>query len=210
MLKVYTKLCKDIDSSFNTNGTTQTMEKFFQFPKREDILYVICVKLHSLILRMPEVVDPVVMKISSKLRGILENPEILANDNAPTSSEELVRLLTTQQLQGYNTTSVKYVDGVLRYCIAQPLEDMLFSKQLVIDRHTTCFAPMQVIKQLIKVQTKEDTVTALNDRMKILKKIAAIAPDLETDLGIVIIDRKGARLKTDVKIESGVTHVLIN
>lgn len=210
MIDVYVKLCKSLQESFGTIGLSATMQKYFKFPETVDLLYVICVKLNSILLSPDTETDPVIKIVLEKLQSIMENPELLEIEETEESAEDLIKLLTTQQLTDCATTSVKYVNGELKYCVKQPIEEMLFAKQMMFDKHTTYQVPLEILKQLIKNQAKEETVNALKDRVKVLKKLASIASNMETPLGIVTIDRKNARLKTGINVESGVTQVLIN
>lgn len=213
MLEAYEKLCANIADSLTSDGMSKTLKKYFQFPERDDLLCSICSKLHALILKTPEDVSPTAVLVYSKLQSVCDNPELFIGEDVDVSNEDLIKLLTTQQLQDCPTTSVKYVNGTLRYAMGQSLEDMLFAKELNIDKHTTCISALTVIRQLLKSSenTNEDLISALCDRAKVLKKISSIAQGLTTKFAVIQIDRKGPRLKTDVRKESPeLTYVTIN
>lgn len=210
MLELYTKLCKDIEKSFDKDGISVTLQKYFQFPEKSDLLYVICVKLKAILLKPGVNTEFVVRKVYAKLRNILDNPDILKVEDSDTSTKDFINLLTTSQLSEYSTTSVKYVDGKLMYCVKQPIEEMLFSKEMFFDKHTTYQQPLRVLRQLLKNYTDEDSINKLKDRSKVLKKIAKVAAMMDTSKGFVTIDRQGDRLKSSIQTKADVTYLLIN
>lgn len=208
MLLEFKKFCANLQKSFSEIGIPETLERYFYYPTRSDILFVVCVRLNATILHENLNVPTEVSGVYNTLQYYLENPDAVENHLTP--SDSLIQLLTTQQLEGYPTPSVKYVDGVLRYNVGTSIEDYIFKDTFTIDKHTTCTEPINIIKQLIKVQTKSEVIELLNTRLKVLKKIATISPKLETPIGVVKIDVQGAKLKTAVHVMSGMTQIIIN
>lgn len=208
MLLEFEKFCAKLQKSFNEIGIPETLERYFHYPTRYDILFVVCVRLNAAMLHENLNVSTEMSSVYDTLQYYLENPDAVKNH--VTSKDSLIQLLTTQQLEGYPTPSVKYVDGVLRYNVGTSIEDYIFKDTFAIDKHTTCTEPINIIKQLIKVQTKPEVVELLNTRLKVLKKIATISLKLETPIGVVKIDVQGAKLKTAVHVMSGTTQIIIN
>lgn len=208
MLLEFKKFCANLQKSFSEIGIPETLERYFYYPTRSDILFVVCVRLNATILHENLNVPTEVSSVYNTLQYYLENPDAVENHLTP--SDSLIQLLTTQQLEGYPTPSVKYVDGVLRYNVGTSIEDYIFKDTFTIDKHTTCTEPIFIIKQLIKAQTKSDVIELLNTRLKVLKKIATISPKLETPIGVVKIDVQGAKLKTAVHVMSDTTQIIIN
>lgn len=208
-MEAYVKVCRDILAQISTVGAKNILQKYFRYPDEKNLLFVFCVKLRALILtgqceNYPEVVDALELLYKYK-----NNPDLIrtAEDN---TTDSLLQLCRTEQLQDYRTVSVEYVNGKLMYCANQTVDDIMFRNEFIFDKHTVCTVPIQILKMFGDEQQSEDAKASFYDRVKVLKKIASVASSMETPLGYVTINRQGERLKTSIQRENDITYLTIN
>lgn len=202
----YNSLCENLVTSLQNENPKDVFMKFFRFPERNDFISIIRSNLNVLCTQGNA--TQIIFDVYNLLNKIIENPEALTGLSI-NNKEYLLSLFRIEQL-GYKTTSVEYVDGKLKYCSNQSINDYIFGSEFLIDKLNTLTYPMLIINNLIKTKPNEDVIVFLKDRLKILKKVIAVLSDSDSNVASVKVDRKNTRLKVTTSVTDNVLNITVN
>ena len=197
------KLAEEIMIFLNDNTVQDMLRVFFDYPSRKDLLYYVCSKMQKSMLEAGNA-DNITGSVYNILLKSLQSYDSIVLFDGMTN-EELLNMLRNKGLD-YRTTSVEYVDGVLKYCI-KPLFNV-FDDEFIIDRHTKFKSYIKFLESLSN-NDNESVKQLSKDKLKIVKKLANVVPNLEKGFCKCVIKPHGSRLKVNVTTEADYNIITI-
>jgi hypothetical protein len=173
----------------------------FNYPEDKSLLNVSVIKINSCLLLGDYTLEEkyAIVQLLKVLQEQLKHPEMLMSSS---SKEYLRSLLITTQLKEPLTTSVEYVNGELKYCVKQNLNEYLFSPEFYVDKLNDFKTPVIILKNLV---TGNNSEFDNNTRIKILKKCKEVLNESEFDIAKVYVNTDcNKRLNCKVSTVDGI------